>query len=217
MSRLGWNSSQLRSSRGLYPSLWATAAATAAAELNSMSSWVERFAEVRARVLLSRGARVVRDRAVGLRAVARGLGGDGPAGVSSSSASTNLPPPPGPPGTYFLFLSGGSSSSCDWRPRDRTGTRPERELRGVVGLEDMESAVDRTKVLRMGMDWPQGRGWAAQGWAARRHGEARDTRQGVWVGVGIGRTRSRGLRCQRLKMSEESRAKMEFRCPVISW
>lgn len=160
MSRLGWNSSQPRSSRGLYPSLWATAAATAAAELNSMSSCVERFAEVRARVLLSRGARVVvRDRAVGLRAALRGLGGDGPAVPSSSSASTNRPPPPGPPGTYFLFFNGGSSSSCEWRPRERTGTRPERELRGVVGRDDMVREVEGP--CRDG-DTMDVRGWTGQ-------------------------------------------------------
>jgi hypothetical protein len=38
ISRLGWNSSQPRSSRGLYPSLWTTAATTAAVELYRISS-----------------------------------------------------------------------------------------------------------------------------------------------------------------------------------
>src|SRR3569833_1101802 len=38
ISRFGWNSSQPRSSLGLYPSLWTTAAATAAAEPNCSSS-----------------------------------------------------------------------------------------------------------------------------------------------------------------------------------
>lgn len=144
MSRLGWNSSQPRSSLGLYPSLWATAAATAAAELNSMSSCAGRLAEVRARVLLSRGARAGRDRLAGRLAVLRGFGADGDGAgepAAMSSARTNRPPPPEPPGTYFLFLNGGSSWSWSLStlPRERTGTRAERELRGVVGLEDIAS------------------------------------------------------------------------------
>lgn len=93
-------------------------------------------------MLLSRGARVVRERLLaGLRAVLRGLeevARDCAAGVSGmSSARTNLPPPPGPPGTYFLFFRGGSSWSCEALARGRTVTRPERELRGVSGREDI--------------------------------------------------------------------------------
>lgn len=102
-------------------------------------------------MLLSRGAAAVRDRLVGRLAVLRGLGvAAGPAAEDStpaiSSARTNLPPPPGPPGTYFLFFRGGSSWSWETLPRGRADMRPARELRGVVGLEDMAHGVSRQRV-----------------------------------------------------------------------
>lgn len=87
-------------------------------------------------------------------AVLRGLGVDaGGAGVSTSSAATNLPPPPGPPGMYFLFLRGGSSLSWEALGRCRPVKRPERELLGVAGLDDIAPGWARWatgEVLRKG-------------------------------------------------------------------
>lgn len=105
-------------------------------------------------MLLSRGAVAVRDRSVGRLAVLRGLAEEEPAAEVStpatSSARTNLPPPPGPPGTYFLLLRGGSSWSWEALGLGRAETRPERELRGVVGLEDIDG-----RDAWMGCRWKQ--------------------------------------------------------------
>lgn len=76
------------------------------------------------------------------------------AGVSTSSAVMNRPPPPGPPGTYFLFFRGGSSWSWDILDRGRALKRPERELLGVAGLDDIAPGMAR---------WAEGKGLRSGG------------------------------------------------------
>lgn len=119
-----------------------------------------RFADVRIRVLRSRGIGGARDR-LGFRlAVLRGLeADDGAAGVSTSSAATNLPPPPGPPGTYLLFFRGGSSWSVGILDRGRPVNRPERELLGVAGRDDIARGWTR---------WPFGEELRKGGWERPR-------------------------------------------------
>ena len=141
ISRLGWNSSHPRSSRGLYPSLCTTAAATAAADPNCMSpssSWVPavRILALRSRRGKAGGATFevrprVRDTVLVL----------GAGELSGASSSMNLPPPPGPPGTYLRRFGGGSEAPAG-RAFRRTGRsavvarprgRPRPVRRGVVG------------------------------------------------------------------------------------
>lgn len=140
ISSLGWNSSQPRSSLGLYPSFSATAAATAAAELNSMSS---RSAAVRNLALRSRLGTIadtLRGSLGGLRTAAMG--------VSVPSSSMKRPPPPAPPGMYLLLLGAGSvcgtAEGVAW-------SRVDRPEGGGAG----ESS--RSRALRVALVVPGGR------------------------------------------------------------
>lgn len=124
ISSSGWKSSQLRSSRGLYPSLaWLAAAAAAAFVYRGLGV----TCEGRRRSLLSRLGRVcIADLLNGgvlvtlstgfplfsmctLGGLARDLDGFGISelGISLPSASTQRPPPPGPPAMYLRFFGGG--------------------------------------------------------------------------------------------------------------
>lgn len=206
MSRFGWNSSHPRSSRGLYPSLCTTAAATAAAELYCISSRSSRLTAVRIRVL--RSLRGKEEDCAWLAADGRGRGAvAGPsasAGISVPSSSTKRPPPPGPPGMYRRLFGGGSVAAPSGP------VRLERDA--LVEADPLGRPRGRPRAVRLGVDGAGAGAMAGQyyrvrtasaaagleGERSRRRGSRRGRRgrRGIWARARKG-GRQRGQRRQR--------------------
>jgi hypothetical protein len=179
---LGWNSSHPRSSRGLYPSLCTTAAATAAAELYCISSRSSRLTAVRIRVLRSLrgkadgvGCACAAADARGRDAVVEGPSNSG--GISVPSSSTKRPPPPGPPGMYRRFFGGGSVAAPS------ATVRLDRDA--LAEPDPLGRPRGRPRAVRLGVD---GAGAMAGDWYGRSW-----RRSGVGRGVSSRGSRRKGV------------------------